>query len=730
MIRSPFFRWSIGPCLALLSCPASAPGQDRAPVAEICVARTDEPIRIDGVLDDAAWSSAAAIDRFQQQRPRDGEPATEATAVRMTYDADRLYLSVHAKYTDPSAMRANLGDRDGLDSDDVFAVYLDPFLDRQRAYRFAVNGYGVQADGVLSAGGDDFDDDDFEGDDTWDALFESKGRIVADGWTAELAIPFKSLRYPHRDDGEHRWGLQLVRTLQARDEQDAWAPMTRDVQGFLTQMGVLCGLRDLSTSRNLELLPTLAAVRVTTREDDTGELVQEPIDPAAGLSVKYGLASDLTLDVTVNPDFSQIEADRPQITLNQRFPIFYDERRPFFLEGQDLFATSASLVHTRTIVDPFVGIKLTGKVGRTTVGLIATDDQAAGRGERGAPRGPTAKIAVGRVRYNLQAESYLGAIVTDREHAGGFSRLAGLDGNFRLGDTKRLSVLVAGTDHRDNEGHRQRGAAADVEFRRAGRHLEYGAMHRFRSPGFRTDLGFVERTDIAETQADVSYDFWPQRTIVRWGPRVEYLRIYDHRGVLNDERIETNVSAQFARNIEVFGEHERAMERFAEIDFRTTGYRVGVDVNASRRVSAEIDVDWGDGIQYSDMPAIGRSRGAEIEVNVRPSHRLDANLSIEVSRLSDPATGDVWIRQTIYRMRAAYQFSDRWFLRTILEHDTGLARAGANLLLTYRVNAGTVAFVGYDDRFEQLGLTSSPVFGRFHRTNRAVFTKLSFLWRM
>jgi hypothetical protein len=269
-----------------------------------------------------------------------------------------------------------------------------------------------------------------------------------------------------------------------------------------------------------------------------------------------------------------------------------------------------------------------------------------------------------------------------------------------------------------------------LEFRRSGRHLEYGAQHRFRSPGFRTDLGFVRRVDIAETQADVSYDFWPQGAVVRWGPQVEYLRNYDHHGVLNDERLEGGVSVQLARNIVIRADREHVLERFAGIDFRADGYSLGADLNASRRVSADIEVEWGDGIEYSDTPILGRSRSAEIEVTLRPSHRLETDLSVELSRLSDPQTGSTLVRQTIYRMRAAYQFSDRWFLRTILEHDTGLSRAGANVLLTYRVNAGTVAFLGYDDRFEQLDLISAPGSVRYQRTNRSVFTKLSFLWRM
>ena len=343
---------------------------------EVCAPSVGTAPTLDGVLDDQAWQQAAKIDRFVQETPRDGEPATDSTEAWLAYDSSHLYFAFHVRYGDLSMVRANFSDRDQIGEDDTVSVFLDPFLDQQRAYQFSVNGRGVQGDAILT-GADDDDDD------SWDALFESKGRLVDDGWVVEFAIPFKSLRYPARSDGEHRWGLQLRRTTQAKDERDVWAPISRDIDSFLNQMGILCGLRNLSTSRNLEILPTLTAVQFGARDDEGLRYVERPVDPTAGLNVKYGLSSDMTLDFAVNPDFSQIEADNPRITLNQRFPIFYEEKRPFFLEGQEIFATEAggdtTILHTRTLVDPFLGLKLTGKTAKMTMGIIAANDQAPGR---------------------------------------------------------------------------------------------------------------------------------------------------------------------------------------------------------------------------------------------------------------------------------------------------------------------------------------------------------------
>ena len=324
---------------------------------------------IDGRLDDDVWREAAHITNLVQRRPLDGAPATEASDIYLAYDNTNIYIGFHAHYDNPDMMRANRRDRDQTIDDDLFLVYFDPFLDQQRAYVFTVNGYGVQGDSILSAnsfGGGRFGVP--RGDESWDVLFETAGEIVDDGFTAEMAIPFKSLRYPRRDPGApHQWGLQLARIIGGKDEAVVWSRTSRDVAGFLPQMGVLDGLIDLSTSRNLEILPTFTAINFGGLDRTTGDFNRLGTSPEGGVNLKYGVTSNLTADFTVNPDFSQIESDRPQIEVNQRFALFFPELRPFFLEGAEIFdiPTQITAVHTRTIVDPFYGAKLTGKVGQT-----------------------------------------------------------------------------------------------------------------------------------------------------------------------------------------------------------------------------------------------------------------------------------------------------------------------------------------------------------------------------
>ena len=313
--------------------------------------RIQTPPAIDGRLDDEVWSEAFLITDFVQSDPLDGAPATEETEVYLAYDSSNIYLGFHARYEDPGIMRANRVDRDRADrGDDIIRVYFDTFLDQQRAYAFSVNGYGVQGDSIiggsrrgggLGGGGRSSRTIPF-GDRSWDALFSTGGQLVDDGFTAEMAIPFKSLRYPARGtDLPHTWGFQIVRSIRGKDETVVWSPVSRDVAGFLPQMGVLDGITGLSTSRNFEVQPTFTAFRFGTLDEETGQVVDGDPRPEGGANFKYGLTSDLVSNFTINPDFSQIESDRPQVEVNQRFALFYPELRPFFLEGAEVFEIEA-----------------------------------------------------------------------------------------------------------------------------------------------------------------------------------------------------------------------------------------------------------------------------------------------------------------------------------------------------------------------------------------------------
>jgi hypothetical protein len=724
--------------------------------------RASAPPVIDGRLDDAVWTSATHITEFVQMSPVEGAPGSEVTEAWIAYDDDQVYVAFYAHYRDPRIMRINRAERDEIRGDDSMAVLFDPFLDQQRAYQFQVNGYGVQSDSIVNvgeeggspgsqissrvsgttsgssagrpSGGGSSSAFGIRGDDSWDALFYTGGQLVEDGWTAEMAIPFKSLRYPARGAGvPHQWGFQITRVIRGKSESVVWAPVSRAIAGPLTQMGVLDGLTDLSTSRNLEFLPTLTATRIGSL-DSAGTFDAGDPDGEAGLGIKYGVTPNLTADFTYNPDFSQIESDRPQIETNQRFALFFPEQRPFFLEGQEIFNTSTQidLVHTRAIVDPRYGAKLTGKVGNTTLGVVGAKDEAPGRLDDASDPafGRTAQFVLGRVRYDFYSESYVGAIATVREFGEDYNRVGGVDGRFRLGRTHSVSFLAVGSDHHDAVRGSLSGPVVELDFRSRGRNLGYGLAYSRIDPEFRSLSGFIPRVDMRQTTANASYRWWPEQSLVTWGPTFSYLRNYNHEGILEDEQIQGQVDFEFRNNVRVTGTVSRDLERFGGIDFEKTGYSV-FGLISRRVVSLVAGANWGDGVFFGSNPYLGRATGGNFLFSVRPTSRLRAELTGVFSRFVDARLDEPVFDVRIFRTRSTYQFTDRLLLRHILEHNTAADTVGNNLLLTYRINTGTVFFLGYDDRYQQgLKIPDTPVARRgLERTNRAFFTKIAYLFR-
>jgi len=721
--------------------------------------RTPISPTIDGRLDDAMWADAVHINEFVQLSPLDGAPGTEQTEAYIAYDSANIYIGVYAHYLDPSILRANRTDRDQARGDDSFSIYLDPFLDQQRAYVFTVNAYGVQTDAILSArrsgggfggGGGGREPRGFfgppRGDASWDTLFTAAGQVVSDGFMAELAIPFKSLRYPQRrDDTPHRWGFQVARTIRGKNETVVWSPVARDVAGFLPQMGVLEGMTSLSTSRNIEILPTFTALQFGAL-DTAGNFLTGNPKPEGGLNFKYGVTSNLTADVTFNPDFSQIESDRPQIEVNQRFALFYPELRPFFLEGAEIFQFRGpvNLVHTRTIVNPRYGAKLTGKAGKTTIGIMYADDVAAGDLEdpEDSAFGQIAQTFVGRVRYDLYAESYIGAIFTDRELLDSYNRVGGFDSNFRLGNTHSFGVRAVGTRDRDLDGLESDGYLLDASFRKTGRNLSYVLAHYALSPDFQTDIGFVRRTDQRATFSNISYRWWPESWLISWGPNFNYMRGHNFDWVLEDEQASAGLNFSFSNNVRFDTTLNRDMERFGGIDFFKTRYRYMGTVSASRRFSIGGGSNGGDQIFFDeDNPYLGHETGWFTFINLRMIPRWQSRININTNRFIDVRNNDALVFDVnIFRALNTYQFTDRFLFRNISEYNSFDQKLSLNFLFTYRVNAGTVFYVGYDDRYQQADRIHRDTNGdgiddRFFqstalkRTNRAIFTKLQYLFR-
>ena len=677
-----------------------------------------------------------------QRQPLDGAPATEDTDVYVAYDDANLYLAFHAKYDNPEVMRANRVDRDRADfSDDTISVYFDTFLDQQRAYVFSVNGYGVQGDSIVSGsrrggfGGGGGGGGVPRGDRSWDALFTTAGQPVADGFTAEMAIPFKSLRYPSRPGlAPHTWGFQVVRQIRNKGETIVWSPVSRDVAGFLPQMGGgLDGMSGLSTSRNLEMQPTFTAFRYGSFDESAGRVVDGEPRPEAGANFKYGVTPNLIADFTLNPDFSQIESDRPPVEVNQRFALYYPELRPFFLEGAEIFQIQApvNVVHTRTLVAPQYGAKLTGKAGKTTMGVLVANDQGASLGVDDAANpafGQSAQTLVGRVRYDLYSESFVGAVFTDREFLDGYSRLAGIDSNFRVGSTHQMGFRALGTERRDaQEGIQTDGYLLDFGVRKRGRNLSYSLSSFALSPDFQTDVGFVRRTDQRETRGRLEYEWWPQTWLISWGPEVRYGRNYSFSRVLADENFRAGLTADFANNIRYSFDLDQDMERYYGVDFDKRRYRMFGNINTNRILSINAGFDWGEEIYFDPVnPFVGRESGFRTFINFRPTSRFATSVNITTSRFTDPQhlfvaglndgerneNGEIF-NVNIFRSLNTYQFTDRLTLRNITEFNTYDRTVGLNLLASYRVNSGTALYVGYDDHYT--AVRTVPRSGEHHR---------------
>lgn len=710
-----------------------AAGAAAAPPA-VTPVRASAPPRIDGRLDDPIWAGAARITSFTQQQPTEGAPASEATEVMLAYDATQIYVGVRVRYSDVSLVRANRSDRDQTSADDTITVSIDPFRDAQRAYAFSVNGFGVQADSLLmtNPGGTTVDT-------SWNVLYQAAGQLVEDGWTAEMAIPFKSLRYPAVEKGSaHRWGFQVQRDIRGKNEVATWAPLSNSIVAALGQMGTLEGMTDLAVQRITELMPTVTSQQLDFRAP-SGELVTRDVHEA-GITAKYGVTSNLTLDLTVNPDFSQVETDVPQVQVNQRFPLFFTELRPFFLEGQETFRVNGPFpyLHTRTIIDPQIGVKLTGKVGRWMLGGLAANDASSGKVDDPADPAFGQKAAVGalRVRYDIYREAYSGLFLVAREFRDTYSRVAVVDHSFRLGRSRTLGVTTSFTDHRDAAGTRRTGSFIDFGLVAQARHLSYIAAYHSTSPGYRNDSGFVQRTDFRRGFGNVSYRWWPEATIVSWGPRVNYERGYDFAGTLTDEIRTLTWNTLLARNITLSASAGRNLERFRGANFEKTRWSARSVINASRSVALTVDWNRGDEVRFVDAPFLGRTTVYSATAVFRPTARLQSEVRLNSTRFIDVRTNVPAFDVKIYYAKSSYQLTPRLLVRNILEVNTLSRTLLVNLVGTYRVNAGTVFFVGYDDRYRGdaslVGQTDPDRPERDtsrQRTSRAIFAKLQYLYR-
>ena len=414
----------------------------------ITIPKIGSAVVIDGKIDEEFWKDAAVFKDFVQTGPGDNIAPSKPTEVYVMYDEKHMYIAFKC-WDEKDKIRATLAKRDNVTGEDNVRVWLDTYNDQRRAYVLAWNPFGIQQDGIYTEGqGADF---------SVDILMESKGVIEEWGWSVEVKIPFKSLRYSAGPD--KLWGFNAARNIDRfNDEFDAWLPDDRNVSGFLNKHGKITGLDGIKYERTLEVVPSVTVSetgkRVRTIDRyflsqnpeivDQGRWVNQPIKTDLGVTLKYTLSPNVTLDAAINPDFAEIEADAPVVTANQRFPIFFEEKRPFFLEGKDIFNSSLRIFDSRSIVDPDFAAKLTGKSGKNTFGFLVASDKAPGNYDEDdrndlavRPKideflDKNAMFAVLRLKRDFGKENNIGFFGTYRSFPEQKNLVAGVDGRIKI----------------------------------------------------------------------------------------------------------------------------------------------------------------------------------------------------------------------------------------------------------------------------------------------------------
>jgi uncharacterized protein DUF5916 len=736
-------RWLCASCAALLgSLTWPAPAQaERESSPTIHISRAAEPPRLEWFVhtpNGAAHDRGTIVTDFLQQQPGDGTPVSESTAAFLSYDDAYLYV-VFVCQDDRTAVRANVARREDIDSDDGVGVYLDTFHDRERAYVFMVNPLGVQLDGIETEGQ--------SGDYTFDAVWQSEGHLTPDGYVVRLAIPFRSLRFTPQS--EQTWGIALERKIRRKNETAYWPQITKRVHGFVPQFGTITGLRDISAGRNVQVQPYGVMARARVLDKDTVAFGTAS-DARLGLDAKLVVRDALALDTTVNPDFSQVESDDPQVTVNQRFEVFFPEKRPFFLENAAFFQTPINLFFSRRIVDPGVGTRLTGKLGHWALGAIAINDRQDGRvatGDRLAGR--QSGIGAFRVQREIGRGSTVGLLVTDREFAGSFARSFALDNRWRLNRTWIATAQLVRSDTQAPDGTHKAGAGAFAQIERKGRQLEYKGRYLGFTPDFDAPLGFVHRVGFHQTEQKWRYTWRPKRRpIVSFGPEVEALFNWERTGHLQDRNLAAAFEVELVRQTTFEVSHAETFERFAGLNFEPRSTALSVATKWKKWLALNGDYAFGTAVNHDPAPTLapflGSAKDAEFGLTLRPTPRIRVGETYLVSRLESQAASIFTERRL--RTKLTYQVTRYLSVRAIVDNETvAVNRALAegdderkwsgDFLLTYLVNPGTALYIGYIDQFENIDILpgSTPGLRRIGRpatsVGRQVFAKVSYLLR-
>ncbi|HEY0797455.1 MAG TPA: carbohydrate binding family 9 domain-containing protein [Acidisarcina sp.] len=708
------------------------------------------------------------IGGFIQNTPNDGQLATQQTEVWLGHTTSAFYMVFICHDNHPGAIRGHLARRENILMDDNVSVLFDPFQDRRKGVLFIVNPAGVQADAEWTEN----QNTDYSYDQVWD----SEGRVTKDGWIAMIVIPFRSLRFrPGRPD----WGVVFSRNLPRNSEVDYWPRISASVSGVLSQEGTLHGLGDLPGSHHIQLNPYVLG------QNERTLLNLDPLDPhfssrhiegTAGGEAKAVLRDSIVLDGTINPDFSTVESDQPQFTVNQRFPVYFPELRPFFLENSNYFATPILLVDTRNIIHPEYGARATGKIGRTNLGFFAIDDREPGDG---VPVGDPnykhrAKFAVGRISEDFGKGSSLGLIYTDEEFGGGWSRVGGVDFTARLSekwtaDGEWVESSTKGVDTPGSPSTYAAGPGTRIDFQRQGHAFNLNGTLKDYSTGFQTQVGFIDITNARYSQTHSTYQWYPKHSLIQsFGLEGNNTIAFDHQGnrIFRNSSFDpflllrgnTVIAPLAGQNSDTLGPQDGTLltrnknftENFAGVVARGAPFsQLNFNIQAFRSGNVNFNPVAG------GVPSLMNQENLQALVTIQPLRQFTADNTYLLDRDHSVADGALVYESQTFRTKLNYQFTRAISARVIVEYDTTLAnpletslprtkQVGTEALLTWLPHPGTAIYIGYNNDLQNLDRTLCnrgpngacdpnnsvvPRSQQYLNDGRQIFIKASYLFR-
>jgi hypothetical protein len=685
--------------------------------------------KIDGILDDDAWQGAPLEKDFITYDPTYGEVLPHKTLVWMVYDKDNLYFAFRCDDPEPHKIKTSITKRDAMFTDDWVAFSIDSLRTRQTAYNFFINPNGIQGDELYSAvSGADLSPD---------FVWESAGRLTAEGYQVEVRIPLQSLRFKRGKQLE--MGVLFRRHISRLGITGSW-PRIEPGQGILnTQTSIY--YKNLAKRLKMEVLPavTYGSGRERMGPDQWGETDTRR---EVGIGFTYGITSSITADITFNPDFSQVESDAYQVEVNQRYPVFYREKRPFFMEGGDIFSFFNSsgfigrVVHTRRIVDPAWGIKLTGTVGKLAFGILSASDEWPGQVRDDAP-GKNAFFGSARGKYSLGEDNYIGVIYSGREFAGEYNRVVGADMRYRLGNRHKVgaSFLHSMSSPDDPANQDVKSSYYVFDYLYASKSFILNTMYEHIGTGFRMDTGFLYRAGLNQVNLFMQYNLYPSPDKLNWLKRISpgfYLFLLHDLYTDQDEYyFKPRVSFNFTKQGYLLLQGEITRESWQGDIFNINLFIVSAGVQLTRWLQINGSISYGDKIYYYAQPAFkGKGIDGYFSLNFQGGKKFNQSFSYVHTDFSRKE--EKFYDVNIINSTTTYQFNKYFFLRAIFQYDSYEKLLLTDYLASFTLIPGTVLHVGYGGLYENRKWREGQWLyreGNLINIRRSFFFKASYLWR-